>query len=84
MLQNDANAPPDLVDRAQTEVARLFDAVGVKVAWVKEVPASGGRLRVVSLTTWEPSEQKVKILAVAIAHELGHMLLPDGNGIGPL
>ena len=117
MLQNDANAPADLVDRAQAEVTRLFDPTGVTVAWVTEVPSTGCRLRVISLTTWEPLDQKVqasvlgytqiapgkrgirgyvfwrrvdmasqrftanldKVLAVAIAHELGHMLLPNGR-----
>jgi hypothetical protein len=84
--------------------------------WVKEVLAAGTRLRVVSVTTYEPPDKipasvlgytqvapgkrgtrayvfwsRVeraslsftasldKVLAVAIAHELGHMLLPDGK-----
>ena len=116
MLQNDANAPSDLVDRARGEVARLYSLIDIDIVWVTEVPADT-RLRVVSLTTWEPSEKKVQpsvlgytqvapgkrgmrgyvfwrrveqvsqkftaslenVLAVAIAHELGHMLLPDGK-----
>jgi hypothetical protein len=98
-------------------VTRLFDLIEVDLAWVSEVPAAGTRLRVVSVTMWEPPDQKVpasvlgyaqvapakrgtrayvfwrrveraslnftasldKVLAVAIAHELGHMLLPDGR-----
>jgi hypothetical protein len=84
--------------------------------WVKEVLAAGTRLRVVSVTTYEPPDKipasvlgytqvapgkrgirayvfwsRVerasssftagldKVLAVAIAHEIGHMLLPDGK-----
>lgn len=116
MLQNDAGAPSDLVDRSSREVTRLFSLIDIDIVWVTDVPADA-RLRVVSLTTWEPSEQKVqpsvlgythgspgkrgirgyvfwrrveraslqftasldKVLAVAIAHELGHMLLPDGK-----
>ena len=116
MLQNDARAPSDLVDRANREVTRLFSLIDIDIVWVTDVPADA-RLRVVSLTTWEPSEQKVqpsvlgythgsagkrgirgyvfwrrveraslqftasldKVLAIAIAHELGHMLLPDGE-----
>ncbi len=116
MLQNEANVPSELVAMAQAEVARLFDDIGVSIAWVVEVPTSGEPLRVVSLTNWEPSAhidasvlgytqvapgkrglrayvfwRRVedasrkftagvdKILAIAIAHELGHMLLPDGK-----
>jgi hypothetical protein len=116
MLQNDAGAPSDLVDRASREVTRLFSLIDIDIVWVTDVPADA-RLRTVSLTTWEPSEQKVepsvlgythgspgkrgirgyvfwrrveraslqftasldKVLAIAIAHELGHMLLPDGK-----
>ena len=116
MLQNDANAPAYLVDRATIEAARLFSLIDIDVVWVTEVPAAA-RLRVVSLTTWEPDDRKVetsvlgytqvaegkrgirayvfwrrverasqkftasldKVLAIAIAHELGHMLLPNGK-----
>ena len=116
MLQNEAKIPADLVERAGREVARLFSQTDIDIQWMSEVPA-GTRLRVVSVTTWEPSEQKVeasvlgytqvapgkrgtrgyvfwrrverasqkftasldKVLAVAIAHELGHMLLPNGK-----
>ena len=116
MLQNDANVDSDLVAKAQSEVARLFDLIDVDLLWVTEVPAAGTRLRVVSVTTWEPPDKiqasvlgytqvapgkrgtrayvfwsRVerasssftasldKVLAVAIAHEIGHMLLPDGK-----
>ncbi len=117
MLQNEANAPSDLVERAKGEVARLFRLIEVEIAWATDVPEPGTRLRVVSITTWEPPDQKVQpsvlgytqiapgkrgirgyvfwrrverashtftasldnVLAVAIAHELGHMLLPDGK-----
>ena len=116
MLQNEANVESDLAAKAQSEVARLFDLINVNLMWVTEVPAAGIRLRVVSVTTWEPPDRipasvlgytqvapgkrgtrayvfwsRVerasssftasldKVLAVAIAHEIGHMLLPDGK-----
>jgi hypothetical protein len=116
MLQNDANVDSDLAAKAQSEVARLFDLIDVDLVWVTEVPAAGTRLRVVSVTTWEPPDKipasvlgytqvapgkrgtrayvfwsRVeraslsftasldRVLAVAIAHEIGHMLLPDGK-----
>jgi hypothetical protein len=116
MLQNDANVESDLAAKAQSEVARLFELIDVELMWVTEVPAAGTRLRVVSVTTWEPPDRipasvlgytqvapgkrgtrayvfwsRVerassnftasldKVLAVAIAHEIGHMLLPDGK-----
>lgn len=117
MLQNEANAPSDLVERAKSEVARLFRLIEVEIAWATDVPEPGTRLRVVSITTWEPSDQSVQpsvlgytqiapgkrgirgyvfwrrverashtftasldnVLAVAIAHEIGHMLLPNGR-----
>jgi hypothetical protein len=117
MLQNDANVEADFAGKAQAEVTRLFALIDIEISWVTEVPPAGTRLRVVSLTMWEPSDRKVpasvlgytqvapgkrgtrayvfwnrveraslsftasldKVLAVAIAHELGHMLLPDGK-----
>jgi hypothetical protein len=117
MLQNDANVPSELLERARGDVTRLFGLIDVDIAWVIDVPKPGTRLRVVSITTWEPPDQKVqpsvlgytqvapgkrgirgyvfwrrveltsltftarldKLLAVAIAHEVGHMLLPDGS-----
>ena len=118
MLQNEANAPSDLVERARREVARLFSLIDLDIDWVTEVPDPGIRLRVVSITTWEPPENNRvqpsvlgytqtapekrgtrgyvfwrrveraslaftasldKLLAVAIAHELGHMLLSNGK-----
>lgn len=116
MLQNDANVESDLAAKAQSEVARLFDLIAVDLVWVTEVPPAGIRLRVVSVTMWEPPDKipasvlgytqvapgkrgtrayvfwsRVeraslgftasldKVLAVAIAHEIGHMLLPDGK-----
>jgi hypothetical protein len=117
MLQNDANVPSELVERARGEVTRLFGLIDIDIVWTTDVPEPGTRLRVVSITTWEPSDQKVQpsvlgythgapgkrgvrgyvfwrrverasltftarldyLLAVAIAHELGHMLLPDGK-----
>ena len=60
MLQNDANAPSDLVERAKGEVARLFRLIEVEIAWATDVPEPGTRLRVVSITTWEPPDQKVQ------------------------
>ena len=117
MLQNDANVPSELVERARGEVTRLFSLIDLDLAWVTDVPNPGIRLRVVSITTWEPPESRVQpsvlgytqiapgkrgvrgyvfwwrveraslaftarldhVLAVAIAHELGHMLLPNGK-----
>jgi hypothetical protein len=117
MLQNDANVPTVLVERARGEVTRLFSLIDLDIAWVTDAPNPGMRLRVVSITTWEPPENKVQpsvlgytqiapgkrgvrgyvfwrrveraslaftarldhVLAVAIAHELGHMLLPNGK-----
>ena len=98
-------------------MARLFSLIDLDIDWVTDVPNPGIRLRVVSITTWEPPEYRVqpsvlgyiqtapgkrgtrgyvfwrrvqraslaftasldKLLAVAIAHELGHMLLPNGK-----
>jgi hypothetical protein len=117
MLQNPARAPADVVARAQAEVARLYALIGVEITWVTAVPEAGTRLRVVSLTTWEPKEDKIpatvlgytqaglekrgirayvfwgrverasltftaslhQVLAIAVAHEIGHMLLPDDS-----
>ena len=118
LLLNDARVPSDVATRAQAEVTRLYRLIGVEVTWVTRMPApGGGRARVVSLVTWEPTEAEVppsvlgltyssrerrgylgyvfwrrverasqkykaslyNLLAVAIAHELGHMLLPDGS-----
>ena len=117
LLQNDARVASDVAGRAQAEVTRLCDLMGVKVAWVTEIPEPGRRARVVSLVTWEPVDRAIpesvlgltyadrgrrgymayvfwrrveraslkftaslpNLLAVAIAHELGHMLLPDGS-----
>ena len=114
MLQNEANVPSELVERARGEVTRLFALIDIEIRWVTDVPAPGTRLRTVSLTKWEPPDKpsvlgytqtapekrgvrgyvfwrRVEraslaftarldhVLAVAIAHELGHMLLPDGK-----
>jgi hypothetical protein len=117
MLQNDAAVPAHVAGQAQAEVVRLYDLIGVEVVWVTKVPEPGRRLRVVSVVTWEPSEDECppsvlgltygnhasrgtrayvfwprverasleftaalqNVLAVAMAHELGHMLLPDGS-----
>ena len=57
MLQNDANVESDLAAKAQSEVTRLFDLIDVDLLWVTEVPAAGTRLRVVSVTTWEPPDK---------------------------
>jgi len=114
MLQNEAKLPPHLVARTQALVTRLFNEIDVGIDWVNDLPTSGGRLRVVSLTNWEPDDRAVdkaalgitpveeakagvrgyvfwpriqrasqkftasldNLLAAAIAHELGHMLLP--------
>ena len=117
MLQNDANVPPELVERARGEVTRLFSLIDIDILWVTDVPEPGTRFRVVSITTWEPPDTRVqpsvlgytqiapgkrgvrgyvfwrrveraslaftarldRVLAIAIAHELGHMLLPNGK-----
>jgi hypothetical protein len=59
MLQNDANVEADLASKAQAEVTRLLGLIDIEVAWVTEVPPAGTRLRVVSLTMWEPSDQRI-------------------------
>lgn len=117
MLQNDAGAPAGVVDHARVEATRLFALIGVELRWLDHVPPSGGRFRTISVTNWEPSDQKIatsvlgytqtaegkrgirayvfwrrverasqtftasldKVLAIAMAHELGHMLLPAGR-----
>jgi len=117
MIHNPANVPPVIVDRARDEVVRLFRLIGVEIEWVSHVPPSGTRVRIVSLVTWEPREDRIPasalgytltgpgtrgrlayvfwprvmrasekytarldyVLAVAIAHEIGHMLLPDDS-----
>lgn len=117
MLQNEANVPSELVERARGEVTRLFSLIDIDIHWVTDVPEPGTRFRVVSITTWEPPDTRVqpsvlgftqiapgkrgvrgyvfwrrveraslaftarldRVLAVAIAHELGHMLLPNGE-----
>jgi hypothetical protein len=117
MLQNDAAAPAAVLEHAKLEVTRLYSLVGIDITWLDDVPASGARFRVVSVTAWEPNDRKIatsvlgytqaspekrgirayvfwrrverasqtftasldKVLAIAIAHEIGHMLLPDGK-----
>ena len=116
MIHNPAHVPPDIVDAARDEVARLFGLIGVDIVWVSHVPPAGTRVRIVSLVTWEPREDQAPasalgytltgpgrgvlayvfwpraerasetftarldyVLAVAIAHEIGHMLLPDDS-----
>jgi hypothetical protein len=117
LLQNDAGAPADVVSNAKRETSRLFALIGVDITWVDQVPWPVGRLRVVSVTTWEPDDRRMatsvlgytqtapgqrgirgyvfwrrverashtftasldKVLAIAIAHEIGHMLLPNGK-----
>ena len=117
MIHNPAHVPPVIVDRARNEVARLFSLIGVEIVWASHVPPPGTRVRIVSLVTWEPREDRISksalgytltgpetrgtlayvfwprverasdkytarldyVLAVAIAHEIGHMLLPDDS-----
>jgi len=66
LLQNDADVPPAVVAKAQAEVVRLYGLIGVEVTWVTKVPEPGSR----------PAAQH-NLLGVVIAHELGHMLLPN-------
>ena len=77
MLQNDANVESDLAAKAQSEVARLFDLIDVDLLWVTEVPAAGTRLRVISLTTWEPPD---KIPASVLGYT---QVAPGKRGTGP-
>jgi hypothetical protein len=117
MIHNPANVPLGIVERARDEVVRLFRLIGVEIVWVSHVPPPGTRVRIVSVVTWEPREDRVPasalgytltgpgtrgtlayvfwprvgrasekftarldyVLAVAIAHEIGHMLLPDDS-----
>lgn len=45
MIQNEAHAPSDLVERARREVARLFSLIDLDIDWVTHVPNPGIRRR---------------------------------------
>src|SRR5262249_12048761 len=117
-LHNLAGAPPATVARAQSEVARMYNDVGVQVEWQHAQPiASNDVVRVILLeyetgglrrtpdmvmgaaqrapggtriayvfyrrVESEAERHSVSttfVLACAIAHELGHLLMPgDGH-----
>jgi hypothetical protein len=114
---NVAKLSAGLVERAQTEVSRIFKEIDIEIVWVAEIPRDYQRVRVLSVTGYEPSSSEAagtvlgftqtvpegrgtrayvfyprivrmaqkfnvmleKLLAVAMAHELGHMLMPDAS-----
>src|ERR1700752_4095046 len=59
MLQNDAGAPAAVVEQAKREATRLYSLVGIDLTWLDDVPSSGARFRVVSVTAWEPNDRKI-------------------------
>jgi hypothetical protein len=117
MLQNVARAPAGLLERAQTEVSRLFRHIDVEIVWTLRIPPDHRNMRTLVLTDFEPNPSAApplvlgftqsapdvrgtrayvflprvlrmaqkfnvmsdKLLAAAIAHELGHTLLPDAS-----
>ncbi len=118
-MHNLAGAPPAMVARAESEVTRMYDEVGVRVDWDRPDPShatandvvrvillefEGGELRripdtVMGAATRTPGGTRIAyvfyrrvrseaerhsvstpfVLACAIAHELGHLLMP-GTG----
>jgi hypothetical protein len=116
-LHNFAGAPPAVVHKAERELTRLYDDIGVRVEWdqaaderpdgrpalqVILVAREGGDLRrtrdaVMAAAVWTAKGtpvvyafyQRVRaeaerygvsvsfVLACAIAHELGHVLMPE-------
>ena len=118
-MHNLAGAPPAMVTRAESEVTRMYDEVGVHVEWDRPDaphPPSTGAVRAI-LLEYESGElrrmpdtvmgaalrtpagtriayvfyRRVQaeaerysvstpfVLACAIAHELGHLLMPGGG-----
>jgi len=115
-MHNDGLAHPDVARRAQAEVTRLYALIDVAIVWVDAGRQDVG-VRVLKLTTWEPSDDRLPVMALgvtystdgrrptrgyvfwmrvqryaqqftvgvdmllgaAMAHELGHMLLPSGS-----
>ena len=112
-LQNYDGVPPDVIERAQAEVTRLFAQIDVDIVWVAEPVADPKTVRFVKVTMWEPNDLRIPptalgvtygertaskrayilwlrvqrqaernavgvdtMLAIAIAHEIGHVLLP--------
>jgi hypothetical protein len=115
-LHDFAGAPPPVLHEAERELARVYDAIGVRVEWdhgaqhagegaalhVILVAHEGGHLRrthdsVMAATQWTASGTPVVyvfyrrveaeaaryavsvalVLACALAHELGHVLMPE-------
>ena len=115
-LHDFAGAPPSVLHEAERELARVYDAIGVRVEWdhpvqhadegaalhVILVAHEGGDLRrtrdsVMAATLWTASGTPVVyvfyrrveaeaaryavsvalVLACALAHELGHVLMPE-------
>jgi plasmid stabilization system protein ParE len=117
-LHNFAGAPPAIVDKAERELTRVYDDIGVHVEWDRArdrhadaraviriilVAHESGDLRrtphtVMGATMWtdhgtpavyvfyrrveaEAERHAVSIalvLACALAHEVGHVLMPEG------
>jgi hypothetical protein len=117
-LHNFAGAPAAIVDKAEGELTRVFDEIGVHVEWVRAdrradsteavriilVAREAGDLRhtrhaVMGATIWteegtpvvymfyrrvEAEAQRYTVslalvLACALAHEVGHVLMPEGG-----
>jgi hypothetical protein len=117
-LHNFAGAPAAIVDKAEGELTRMFDEIGVHVEWVGAdrranssaavriilVARDAGHLRhtrhvVMGATIWtdegtpvvyvfyrrvEAEAQRYTVslalvLACALAHEVGHVLMPEGG-----
>ena len=118
-LHNLAGAPPSMVTRAESEVTRMYDEVGMHVEWnqldtphasstdvvrVILLEYEGGDLRrlpdtVMGAALRTPGGSRIAyvfyrrvqaeaerysvsttfVLACAIAHELGHLLMPGGG-----
>lgn len=116
-LHNFAGAPPGVVHRAERELTRMYDEIGVRVEWDRAaaqraddppalqvilLPHEAGDLRltpdaVMGAVMWTPNGTPAvylfyrrveaeaerhfvsiaSVLACALAHEVGHVLLPE-------
>ncbi len=105
-LSNLSGAPPPIVEHAQSEVARMYAAIGVSIHWAAPAATPALAIRVVLLSS-ETGDLRLSantgmgaavrtpagtgvqeraeayavssalVLACAMAHELGHLLLPS-------
>jgi hypothetical protein len=56
---NDASVPADLLHRAEAEVSRIFEDIGVAVIWTPAWPCGGQRPLIVRITAREMPERIV-------------------------